>query len=175
MPGDPVLILAEKDRELFQKDLFYFREKRILDLSPARITGVTLAWRGLRVALRKETGLPGVRWTATAPVAHRVATEDVNNLLFDLEGLEAREFVEGIVLNREYYGLPSGVAVTLQSKDGLRQTAEFGARPGEGGFVMKDAAPSPLYRVDYYFLTSLSNYVTLFTDRSSKGEGHDPE
>ena len=172
-PGKSILVLKTACRELFQKDLYYFRDKKVLDFSVSRTTGVRLTWRGLTVSLRKGEGTD--TWTASFPTVHAVPPEQVNNLLFELDDLTVREFVEGISLNLAYYGFPSGISLGLQSKDGTSQSLEFAGQAGEGGIVMKNADKSTLLRVDYYFLTSLSNYINIFTNRTSKGEGHDPE
>ena len=72
------------------KTLFDLREKKILSLAPSQVTGLSLKNDKETISLAKENG----KWSIAAPVKATADAVAVSNLLDDITGLKAAEFIE---------------------------------------------------------------------------------
>ena len=72
------------------KSMFDLRQKRLLNLKSADVTRMTLGLANEKVSALKKDGV----WTLTSPIATAADTASMNNLIDDITGLKATEFLD---------------------------------------------------------------------------------
>jgi hypothetical protein len=160
-----VFVLDKKVLELFTRDLFFFRSKRLLDISSDMIGRAELGFRGTALTIVRDWTAPKESaWRLVSPSGRNLKTEDVNTFLFEMEELEAKEFVDGRGLNLPYYGLPSNDRIILTEKNGTRNEVMLGNDGPKGVYAAVNNDMSILYVIDRFSSrTALSNNIRTFT------------
>jgi hypothetical protein len=157
--GGRVYAMDGPSAAVFGKDLFAFRDKRIIDAQAPYVRKIRLNFRGASVRLEKQDH----GWLRTGGNPGPVPDETVSSFLFELESFEATEFVSGRDLNWTYFGFPASDAVELGLADGSTFRLGLGRRDKQGVAVGQGLEPKELAWTDPYLLTAVSNYVHLFT------------
>lgn len=153
--GRPEIMLMEsgllKD---VSKEVFNLRDKRIVELTKADVVGIRVQRKsGLSFEARKV----GDEWALETPSGVKPDQNKIDNLLWDLQDLEATNFVEEQSEDLGQYGLTipqTVIALTLKGQ-GQPLKISFGDR-------IKDTS-------DYYCLTSQSPQVYQVTSMALSG------
>lgn len=122
--GRPEVLLVESTLfDDLNKDLFALRDKHILDLKRDDVLSFKVERaKGLSFSVMRT----GDTWTLQTPEAAKANKNKVDDILWDLTDLQAKEYVEG-QLDMKQIGLavPSTV-ITLRLRGGKTVTVKFG-------------------------------------------------
>ncbi len=115
--GRPDIVLVEADLvEDISKDVFAFRDKHIVDLSKVDVIGIKVERKkGLTFTAR----LVGDEWELDSPAGIKPEQTRIDDIIWDLQNLEATQFVEEQADDMAEYdlSLPSTV-ITLTLRGG---------------------------------------------------------
>lgn len=138
-----ILIVPSHVTSNFDKDLSYWREKKLLTLNSADITGFSLDGASKVSAARKDGG-----WVISSGTQKDIAgdTEDIDSLLSSVTYLRAKDFASDdrndararAALSGAKKKLTISLTKTGDAKDASEITLTFFEKPGKG----KDAKPS---------------------------------
>ena len=146
-----------------KKDVFDLRDKSVLAIKPYTVEQIRLQIQELDLVCRKDT--TGT-WHILEPIQARADESKINDLLWDLEGLKAEEFVSDAPEELAPYGLsePSGHIELWIEKDSTTQKLLIGDVKGRRVYVKNSAAPS-IYLVDSEVLEEMGKELTDFRDK----------
>lgn len=158
LEGRPeVLLLPSTQANELKKTDMELRDKRILELDKANVTELRVERKdGLSFTVRRLAD----GWQLSAPTAGRAKSTKVDDILWDLSELEAREFL-GQQQDLKPYGLAlpdTIITATLRGqKDPLK--VYVGYKKDEGLYWAKTAASDQVYLVGEMLLLDLPKKV----------------
>lgn len=89
--AERVFVIPAYSVNALRKSLNALRDARVLDFDADSITGLNIAWPGVRLELLRE---PGAAWRFGDPALGLASQERVNDLLLDLQYLRADDFID---------------------------------------------------------------------------------
>ncbi|MCS7223159.1 MAG: DUF4340 domain-containing protein [Armatimonadetes bacterium] len=141
-----VVLIDEWEAKELKKDLAYFRSKKILALEKEKVEHVTLTAAGQQVVLSKVKEGDEERWRMEKPKPLPADTWKVDDLLWTLEGMEAREFIDRPA-NLAQYGLDKPqVELVVQEKGRKEPKKVWLSIKGKEGFAKTNLGPT-VYKI----------------------------
>ena len=160
---DPVFTVDSSLVSELGKDAFDLRDKSVLTVKPYKVREVRLQTDKLNLRCRKDT--TGT-WQILEPIQVRADESEINDLLWDLEGLKAEEFVTDAPKDLAPYGLvePRAHIQVWMEADSTALSLSVGKKKDERVYVRNSTAPS-VYLVDSEFLEQIEKDVRAYRDK----------
>lgn len=157
-----VHVLNPSALRVLDRDLFAFRDKRLLDFRAGYVNTLRLHWRGKNFRLSRK----GTSWSATLPDGRTTTLphSSIEPFLLSLESYEASRFISGQDLNLSRFGFPTLDTVELTLSDNRTVRLGIGRREKDGLVVGDPLQPRELAVTDPYLLTTLSNFAHLLVE-----------
>ena len=145
-------------------DVFDLRDKSVLSIKPYKVREIRLQTETFRLRCRKDS--TGV-WNLLEPKVVRADDSKINDLLWDIEGIKAEEFVTDTPQDLGPYGLvePKVQIELWMEKDSTALILSVGKKKGEHVYVKNNTSPS-VYLVDSQFLDEMEEDIGTFRDRN---------
>lgn len=160
---DPVFTVDSSLVSVLMKEATELRDKSVLAIRPYKVQRIRLEREQTALVCQKDSLST---WQIVEPIQVRADGSKINDLLWDLEGLEAEEFVSDSPAQLTPYGLAEPkIRIELQMEgDSTAQILSVGGTRGEKVYVKNSSAPS-VYLVDSQFLDRVGEDVSHFRDR----------
>ena len=145
-----------------EKDLFEWRDKKVLALERDKVRAVEIKRPSGKIALRKEDD----QWVLVSPLQEAADSSAVNSLLSSLEFAQVQKFVVESTQDLQPYGLrtPDVVArIQEEGRDSWR-TLELG-REEEGGYLARNPDRPPIFTVKPDLRDKLTQKIWEFRDK----------
>jgi len=160
---NPVFTVDSSLVSELEKDLFDVRDKSILAVKPYKVREFRLQTANLDLRCRKDT--TGA-WHILEPIHARADESPINDVLWDLEGLKAEEFVSDAPRDLSPYDLDeprARIALGIEA-DSTARILSVGKKSGQWVYVKNSEAPS-VYLTDSGFLEKIEKDVSAFRDK----------
>src|SRR5712691_1922301 len=144
-----VLLTTLAGRDLLIKSIQEFRRKRVLPFDPLQVTRLKIAAPRETVVLYREGQGEKVVWKIKAPVETAADQPEVKSLLFALEDLKARGFVDDPkerAAKRATLGKPLAT-ITLHEGETDRMVSLFLDPRDNAAAYAESTAQEPLYQI----------------------------
>ena len=166
MAGDTkVHLTADSLYTTADKDLFQWRDKKVLTLDRDRVRTIEVQRGDEKIRLSKE----GENWALEVPLQEPADKSAVNSLLSSLETTEAQKFVVEETQDLPQYGLSTpSVVVRLQEEgDDQWKALELGkkAEGEEDHYLARNPARSAVFTVPKSLLEKLTQKLWEFRDK----------
>lgn len=157
---DPVFTVDSSLVSALEVGVFDVRDKSILTFKPYQVREIRLQTEKLTLRCLKDST---ETWHIIEPIQVRADESKINDLLWDLEGLEAEEFVTDAPKDLDPYGLAEPkfqIHVWLETDSTLLSCGE---KRGDQVYVKSNTAPS-IYLVDSDVIEHAEKEVSDFRD-----------
>lgn len=117
--------------DTFKKKPEDLRDKKVLAFEKDDIEKLQLTYPDRQIVVEKRKSGDKSEWRLVQPVQAKADSSSVNDVLFDLQGYEVKDWVETKPTDLAKYGLDKPqITVTLTAKDGKQETLAIGDEKG---------------------------------------------
>ncbi len=115
--------------DTFKKKPEDLRDKKILAFDKDNIEKLQLAYANRQIVAEKQKAGDKNEWRLVQPIQAKADSGSVNDVLFNLQGYEVKNWVETKPTDLSKYGLDKPqITVTLTAKDGKQETLTLGKK-----------------------------------------------
>jgi hypothetical protein len=167
-----VLLTNSSLSSSFEKKLYDFRDKKILEIKEEEIKQLTLkGTHGTLVLIKK-----GDEWFIDKPKSYRADLTEVQGMLASLSSMFARDFIEGSHLELKKYGLdPARLQIALDTgeKEGRREILFGSKRESKDEIYVTLGSGGTVYTVLENVLKRLDKSLATLRDKQILSFAHD--
>ena len=159
----PAVMLAASSRSHFEKSVYNFRDKTLLNFNTGSIQRIQILREGNPLEFKKT----GEAWEISGDIRARGNKDAIMNFLQSIQFSRVREFVDEKPDSLESYGLnPPALKLTLENEKGETHTLSIG-HPKEGkGYFSKVNDSKNIVLADTRIFETLSQKTVEFLDKT---------
>ena len=159
----PAVMMAPASRSQFEKSVYNFRDKTLLNFSTGTIKHIQIISEKKNLELKKK----GDVWEISGDVDAQGDKDAIMNFLQSIQFSRVREFVDENPDSLEPYGLnPPALKLILESEQGEIHTLYLGNPKGEKGYFGKINDSKNIVLVDPKLFDALSQKAVEFLDKT---------
>ena len=159
----PAVMMAPASRSQFEKSVYNFRDKTLLNFSTGTIKHIQIISEKKNLELKKK----GEVWEISGDVDAQGDKDAIMNFLQSIQFSRVREFVDENPDSLEPYGLnPPALKLILESEQGEIHTLYLGNPKGEKGYFGKINDSKNIVLVDPKLFDALSQKAVEFLDKT---------
>jgi len=159
----PAVMMAPASRSQFEKSVYNFRDKTLLNFSTGTIKHIQIISEKKNLELKKK----GDVWEISGDVDAQGDKDAIMNFLQSIQFSRVREFVDENPDSLEPYGLnPPALKLILESEQGEIHTLYLGNPKGEKGYFGKINDSKNIVLVDTKLFDALSQKAVGFLDKT---------
>ena len=159
----PAVMMAPASRSQFEKSVYNFRDKTLLNFSTGTIKHIQIISEKKNLELKKK----GEVWEISGDVDAQGDKDAIMNFLQSIQFSRVREVVDENPDSLEPYGLnPPALKLILESEQGEIHTLYLGNPKGEKGYFGKINDSKNIVLVDPKLFDALSQKAVEFLDKT---------